>query len=575
MKNTLSLLVVAMFCSSLLSAQTFNYSYTVDEQTYSQQSSMVIDDDGSTVTAHTIREYTNSPVYDARVVKVDDTGNVLWSKQFGVPGEDDRVNGICKADGDGYLLFGGRDDIDLGYGCWVFRLDNAGNLMWTRWYSIPNANLYSEGFVGTRTFESAENYIIAGTTSLPRRLFVLKIDKDGNMHWANQYYRPALVNSKYDYVTSLVEDKNNNGYIFAGTEHDYYTTGFSTLDLFTIGIDINGNITRKYRKYDLDLGDNENNPHIIENLDKDGYMMAFGTRAGNLQNNTVSFISTMALDKYLNPIRANLYATDDSYENHANSIYADPHGFYDLGCFIYDNTVNPGVRNASFLRIDPDCNPVNYFRYNLDQDQTCTFMAQDFTATHENYVLKTDHIANGVWSIGLIRTELNGETDCAEDRPINIYDSDVSVWRQGYRRYDVAEPFDTHIEEWQNDPHPIHCEDLFFKDDTPAQFNLSGTTINDNSNTPIHQMESEFKVYPSLVDKQAGQVSLDYQAQMDAMITIMIYDTQGRLMSQTIQEVVNGLNKFSINENQLATGLNTIIILENNQTVGTSRVVKL
>ncbi len=580
MKSTFIVLLICFASANILDAQIFNNSYTVDHQTYSSQSSMVIDKDGSTVTAHTIREYTNSPVYDARVVKVDDQGNVLWSKQFGLPDVDDRVNGICQTDDDGYIVVGVRDDKNLGYGSWVYRLDNNGNLIWSRWYSDPDLFI-SEAFLAIRTFENQENYIIVGTANYPRHIYAIKINANGDQIWSNQYYDPNLVNSKYDYVTSIVYDEEYEGYIIAGTEHDYYTTGFPTLDLFTFGIDINGNISRDYKKYDLSLGDNEHNPHIIQDINEDGFIMAFGTRAGGVQNNTVSFISTMTLNPDLTPSGASLYASPNAYESHANSIYVDPHGFYDLGCFIYDGIEGQpnGVRNPSFLRLDPSTAPLSYLRYNTDQDQTCTFMAQDFTGTHENYVLKTDHLANGVWSIGLIRTELNGFTDCAEDEPINWYSSGVDFWDQNYETYYFAETKYSEVKEWKTESKPIHCTDLMFTDNDPDQVSLlappSQGNIYDTPQEIAGALDNDLLVYPTLVNERYQDITLKYSAISNSSIEIKILNTQGQFVYQTKKEAINGLNEYQINQSELSKGLNTIIIFENGQPKVASKVIKL
>lgn len=576
MKFLLPFLCSVLLLSIYTNAQTFNYSYTTDEQTYSEQSSMVIDPDGSTVTAHTIREYTNSSVYDVRVMKVDDQGNVLWSKQFGVPGEDDRANGIVQTDDEGYLILGGRDDADFGYGSWVFRLDNGGNLMWSRWYSIPNANYYSEAKVGVRAFEDEETYIIAGNTHFPKRIYAMQINKDGDMYWSYQYYRPALVNSKYDYVNSIVKDVHGEKYVIAGTEHDYYTTGFPTLDLFTLGIRYDGRLATRYNKYDLSLGDNENEPHIIQPQDTDEFLLGFGTRAGNVQPNTVSFISTMLIDNNLSPIQANMYASPNGLEHHAHSIHFDPHGAYDLGCFIYEDYVNQpgGERNASLLRLDMNFDAQYYYRYNRGQDQTSTFMEQDFTGLHENYVLKTDHLANGVWSIGLIRTELDGTTDCFSDEPINSYYPQVNHWQQRYRRYSINEPFETNIEEWHTDPHIIHCEDLQFTDNDPA----SAASLIDLPEIVPPQVEEQvgnLSIYPSLINEQYESITLDYEAIEHGTIQIVVYDVQGRLVHQSRENAVKGFNQFSINTDVLAKGMSTIVVLKDEQIVSTGRVIKI
>ncbi len=577
MKFLFSVLFSALLICNYTYAQFFNNSYTCNENTYSKQSSLVIDLDGSSVTAHTIREYPNSPVYDVRVLKVDDNGNILWSKQFGVPGEDDRVNGIVQTDDEGYLILGSRDDVNYGYGSWIFKLDNGGNLIWSRWYGVPNANHYSEAKVGVRSMEDEETYIIAGNTHLPKRIYAMQINQNGDLYWSYQYYRPALVNSKYDYVNSIVADKVGSKYIIAGTEHDYYTTGFSTLDLFTLGIRQDGNLVTRYNKYDLSLGDNENEPHITQAMDQGQFILGFGTRAGNVQANTVSFISTMLIDNALSPIKADMYASPNGLEHHAHSIHFDPHGFYDLGCFIYEDYISQpgGERNASLLRIDPNYNPMYYYRYNVGQDQVSTFMAQDFTAFHENYVLKTDHLANGIWSIGLIRTELDGTTDCFQDEPINHYFPDVNHWQQGYRKFAINEVFETHIEEWNTDPQIIHCADLMFSgnEKLPSASSFVDNTIIEQQQTL--STDSEVEVYPTLINDKNETITLDYQAVQGHEVTIMVYDVQGRLVYQAEEGVTEGINRFFIETSRLSQGMNTILILENEKIVHTSRVIKI
>ena len=556
-------------------AQIFNNTYDVVKQTYSQQSSMVIDPDGSTVTLQTIREFNFSATYNAHIIKVDDQGSVLWSKEYGINGLDERANGICQTDDGGYIIVGVQEHTELGYGTWMFRIDNNGDLVWSKWYGNPE-NFISEGFLATRTFESNENYLVIGTSEYPRRISAFKIDQGGNLQWSYEYYDPNLVSSKYDYVNSLVEDPDKEGYIIAGTEHDYYTGFGSTLDLFTLGINLDGQITRKYRKYDLDYGDNENGVHITRKLDGDGFLMAFGTRAGGVQPGVVSFISTLDLDNNLDPVIANLYATNDTYESHANSIYSDPHGVYAMSGMHY--SFNTGIMSPFFLQIEQSGTPIVFRRYNDPKSQRCNFMAQDFTSLHENYVLKTDFQENSTFNVGLIRTEIDGTTDCELTEPVNHYTCEATRVIQPYGRSEFADYVDYDISQWDLNPPAVDCNGA------PA---LQGGNNNNlsflqdqNSGNPIpsdavDRNNHDLFAYPSNVDATISEVTLEFHGVKSTELAVLVYDVQGKLVYQTVQDVTAGKNVFTLPQAELALGMNTIVLTDQGQRVANARVIKL
>lgn len=175
---------------------------------------------------------------DVLLVKIDDVGNIEWSKTFGgALGDVSPVHGVMVNLADGYLVSGqqlstpgnGSDT-----GTYMIRFDNDGNMIWTRNYESASnyfvAN-YVEGNIiyagGSRDYEACfakfdlttgdlislisyggsdneslytirptadGNFILSdGTWSYngsSMSLWIMKVDKDGNIAWSKVYRRP-------------------------------------------------------------------------------------------------------------------------------------------------------------------------------------------------------------------------------------------------------------------------------------------------------------------------------------------------------------------------------------------------
>ena len=69
---------------------------------------------------------------DAWIVKVDDAGNIIWSKCYGGSQNDMAVQGVKTID-DNYAIIGSSGSGDGNAQCaggWVFKIDNSGNILW-------------------------------------------------------------------------------------------------------------------------------------------------------------------------------------------------------------------------------------------------------------------------------------------------------------------------------------------------------------------------------------------------------------------------------------------------------------
>lgn len=105
--------------------------------------------------------------YDIWMVKGDAAGNVQWKKCYGGSGWEYSY-GLTQTPAGDYILLGSHashdgdgaftDTTDIG-GCWVVKIDNSGNLLWENQYGGTNID-----YPGAVITDTLGNYIIAATS---------------------------------------------------------------------------------------------------------------------------------------------------------------------------------------------------------------------------------------------------------------------------------------------------------------------------------------------------------------------------------------------------------------------------
>jgi hypothetical protein len=163
--------------------------------------------------------------FDGWIMRIDASGNKLWSKNFGGSG-DDFLNGIIKTPDGGIIAAGNSrssdGDIATNQGSldeWIIKLDAAGNKSWIKTYGggneeyitsiSPTANndggFYTLGYTNSTTgdvFRPNNNY--SG--------WLLKLDSDGNKKGASTYGHTSL----YDDKTNALIPTQDGGYMIGG-----------------------------------------------------------------------------------------------------------------------------------------------------------------------------------------------------------------------------------------------------------------------------------------------------------------------------------------------------------------------
>jgi len=169
---------------------------------------------------------------DGRFIKVDSSGNLLWSQTYGGTGVDDIVSMVKTSDG-GYALVGFTRSFGAGgTDFWLVKVDSEGVLQWNKTYGGP-----SDDSAHTVIQTSDGGYALAGFTNSfgqgDKDFWLVKVDSSGNMDWNKTFGGTGT-----DDATSLVKT-NDGGYVLAGSTT---SSGAGSSDVLVVKVDSSGNL---------------------------------------------------------------------------------------------------------------------------------------------------------------------------------------------------------------------------------------------------------------------------------------------------------------------------------------------
>jgi len=228
---------------------------------------------------------------DIWILKLDNSGNIEWEKNYGGTGVD-ACQSIIKANDGGYILVGSTSsysmDVDGNHGgtdAWVFKINDSGEIVWQKCYGGNN----TDGVRGI-SLTNDGNYLIAGgSISLDGDLtenhgdadvWILKISTTGSIIW-----QKSLGGTEYDGACSVIET-TDNGYIVSGSS--YSSDGDASInhggsDIWVVKLDESRNIV-----WEKSLGDTafEWSGTILKTIDG-GYILSVSTNSltGDIQGN--------------------------------------------------------------------------------------------------------------------------------------------------------------------------------------------------------------------------------------------------------------------------------------------------
>lgn len=191
-----------------------------------------LSDGGFLITGSTDSIITNvTGLTDVYLIKTDNSGNLIWEKQFGGAGIE-HGNSVVETSDGGYMITGFSARSGRSAEIYVIKTDHGGNLVFEK-------TLGGVGYdYGSEMIKSSNgNYIIAGYTSSSGAglsdIYLMEIDNSGNLVWEN-----TIGGTGHDRAESVIETADS-GYVLIGYTE---SSGEGLRDVFIIKVDRSGNL---------------------------------------------------------------------------------------------------------------------------------------------------------------------------------------------------------------------------------------------------------------------------------------------------------------------------------------------
>ncbi len=169
---------------------------------------------------------------DVIIVKLDGSGNVVWSKTVGGSGGD-VANDITMTSDSGYVIVGYTTSFGAGGNdVYVVKIDSSGNLQWTK---VIGGSGDDVGYSIRQTRDGG--YIIGGYTNSfgagNYDMYAIKLDNQGNLQWTR-----TIGGNGDDRAYGVVE-LSRGGYGLAG-----YTSSFGSggVDMYLVTLNSSGQL---------------------------------------------------------------------------------------------------------------------------------------------------------------------------------------------------------------------------------------------------------------------------------------------------------------------------------------------
>ncbi len=168
-----------------------------------------------------------SGYYDVYLIKINDDGDTQWAKTYGGTEDDGGVSVQQTSDG-GYIIGGNTKSYGEGESdVYLIKIDETGSVLWT----ITYGGTEDDGCLSIQE-TSDGGYIVTGFTTLSNiptwnsDVYLIKTDANGNALWVETYG-----GTKFD-IGYSVQETSDGGYIIAGAT---YSEGSSN-DVYLIKI---------------------------------------------------------------------------------------------------------------------------------------------------------------------------------------------------------------------------------------------------------------------------------------------------------------------------------------------------
>lgn len=169
--------------------------------------------------------------------------NFIWGKQFGSEKDDYVLNQVIDANGNLYVAGKTTGIIDTkNFGKndgFLTKIDSSGNIIWSRQFGTPEEE--DEQWCA---IDKSGNVYITGTTTGDLNgknagmedIFIVKYNSDGKMLWSKQFGTPGT-----DIAKGIYADNKGNIYVTGATGGKLGQASFGKNDCFIMKLDDSGN----------------------------------------------------------------------------------------------------------------------------------------------------------------------------------------------------------------------------------------------------------------------------------------------------------------------------------------------
>ncbi|MBX7140760.1 MAG: hypothetical protein K1X63_06725 [Chitinophagales bacterium] len=205
------------------------WTHTIGGSSLDQGNSVIQTSDGGYIIAGATMSY-GAGANDAWLVKTDAKGLVTWSKTYGTINNDVAYGVVQTSDG-GYVFSGMEKQSGLNGNAHLVKVDASGNVLWSKTFG----SYLRKNFAYTLLQTSDHGFLIGGWENLNLGInddfCLIKTDSNGTLQWYKSYGDVG-----HDQNFS-VHQTTDGGFVIAG-----YTFSASVIDVNVVKVDGSGNL---------------------------------------------------------------------------------------------------------------------------------------------------------------------------------------------------------------------------------------------------------------------------------------------------------------------------------------------
>lgn len=285
--------------------------------------------DGNYIIVGTTTSF-SAQLIDIFTLKIDENGNIIWSRYYKMTGNDYSVS-VHQTDDDGYAIAGFTDSYGAGsYDVLLLKVDSLGNIEFGNtfggaWNDAATSMVYFDG----GGFNIAGYTYSAGTAG---DIMLLSVGPEGDLYWAKTYGGEGIDQANNILITN--DGIATNGLMMAGYTQSF---GLTSGDAYVIKTDING-----YLQWSKTMGGNGMDQVLsIIQVNDGGYLAAGFSNSFGAGANDAYKIRWFGDGNFK---WAKVYGTTMNEQCNAINEFSDRSiisaGIKEIGTTIYDFTIS-------------------------------------------------------------------------------------------------------------------------------------------------------------------------------------------------------------------------------------------